>query len=282
MKNSKTLAALGLVLVTFIWGATFVMVKDALNDIDPYFFAGFRFGIATVLSFFLLNRDESLSQIEILGGLYCGIFLFAGYAFQNYGLILTSPSRSAFITSVSVILVPLIQVFFLKRRVKNKLWMAIGLATIGLYMLLNPGSEKINLGDIITFGCALSFAIHILFQDQYVNQRISIINFFFFQSLVVTILSFLFNGVFESSITQFSYSVISALLITGLLATFVSFLIMIWAQKILSPSETALIFSLEPVFAAMVAFLVIGESLGYIGWIGGLLVVVGVTLSNSD
>ena len=282
MKNSKTLAALGLVLVTFIWGATFVMVKDALNDIDPYFFAGFRFGIATVLSFFLLNRDESLSQIEIIGGLYCGIFLFAGYAFQNYGLILTSPSRSAFITSVSVILVPLIQVFFLKRRVKNKLWIAIGLATIGLYMLLNPGSEKINLGDIITFGCALSFAIHILFQDQYVNQRISIINFFFFQSLVVTILSFLFNGVFESSITQFSYSVISALLITGLLATFVSFLIMIWAQKILSPSETALIFSLEPVFAAMVAFLVIGESLGYIGWIGGLLVVVGVTLSNSD
>ena len=282
MKNSKTLAALGLVLVTFIWGATFVIVKDALNDIDPYFYAGFRFGIATVLSFFLLNRDESLSQIEIIGGLYCGIFLFAGYAFQNYGLILTSPSRSAFITSVSVILVPLIQVFFLKRRVKNKLWIAIGLATIGLYMLLNPGSEKINLGDIITFGCALSFAIHILFQDQYVNQRISIINFFFFQSLVVTILSFLFNGVFESSITQFSYSVISALLITGLLATFVSFLIMIWAQKILSPSETALIFSLEPVFAAMVAFLVIGESLGYIGWIGGLLVVVGVTLSNSD
>jgi drug/metabolite transporter (DMT)-like permease len=282
MKTSKTLAALGLVLVTFIWGATFVMVKDALNDIDPYFFAGFRFGIATVLSFFLLKRDESLSPIEIIGGLYCGIFLFAGYAFQNYGLILTSPSRSAFITSVSVILVPLIQVFFLRKKVKNKLWISIGLATIGLYMLLNPGNEKINLGDIITFGCALSFAVHILFQDQYVNKKIRIINFFFFQSLVVTILSFLFNGVFESNITQFSYSVTSALFITGLLATFVSFLIMIWAQKILSPSETALIFSLEPVFAAMIAFLVIGESLGYLGWIGGLLVVVGVTLSNSD
>jgi len=282
MKTSKTLAALGLVLVTFIWGATFVMVKDALNDIDPYFFAGFRFGIATVLSFFLLKRDESLSPIEIIGGLYCGIFLFAGYAFQNYGLILTSPSRSAFITSVSVILVPLIQVFFLRKKVKNKLWISIGLATFGLYMLLNPGNEKINLGDIITFGCALSFAVHILFQDQYVNKKIRIINFFFFQSLVVTILSFLFNGVFESNITQFSYSVTSALFITGLLATFVSFLIMIWAQKILSPSETALIFSLEPVFAAMIAFLVIGESLGYLGWIGGLLVVVGVTLSNSD
>jgi len=258
------------------------MVKDALNDIDPYFFAGFRFGIATILSFFLLKRDESLSPIEIIGGLYCGIFLFAGYAFQNYGLILTSPSRSAFITSVSVILVPLIQVFFLRKKVKNKLWISIGLATFGLYMLLNPGNEKINLGDIITFGCALSFAVHILFQDQYVNKKIRIINFFFFQSLVVTILSFLFNGVFESNITQFSYSVTSALFITGLLATFVSFLIMIWAQKILSPSETALIFSLEPVFAAMIAFLVIGESLGYLGWIGGLLVVVGVTLSNSD
>tara|TARA_B100000214_G_scaffold370251_1_gene344585 strand:- start:2679 stop:3527 length:849 start_codon:yes stop_codon:yes gene_type:complete len=282
MKTSKTLAALGLVLVTFIWGATFVMVKDALNDIDPYFFAGFRFGIATILSFFLLKRDEPLSPIEIIGGLYCGIFLFAGYAFQNYGLILTSPSRSAFITSVSVILVPLIQVFFLKKKVKNKLWISIGLATIGLYMLLNPGNEKINLGDIITFGCALSFAVHILFQDQYVNKKIRVINFFFFQSLIVTILSFLFNGFFESNITQFSYSVTSALFITGLLATFLSFLIMIWAQKILSPSETALIFSLEPVFAAMIAFLVIGESLGYLGWIGGLLVVVGVTLSNSD
>ena len=196
--------------------------------------------------------------------------------------MLTTPSRSAFITSVSVILVPLIQIGFLKRRIKNKLWMSIALATIGLYMLLNPESEKINLGDIITFGCALSFAIHILFQDQYVNQRIRINNFFFFQSLVVTILSFLFNGMFESNTTQFSYSVTSALIITGLLATFISFLIMIWAQKILSPSETALIFSLEPVFAATISFLVIGETLGYIGWIGGLLVVVGVSLSNSD
>ena len=282
MKDSRTLAILGLVLVTFIWGATFVMVKDALNDIDPYLFAGFRFGIATLLSFFLLKKNDSLSSLEIVGGLYCGIFLFAGYAFQNYGLMLTSPSRSAFITSVSVILVPLIQVVFLKREIKNKLWMSIAIATIGLYMLLNPGNEKINLGDIITFGCAMSFAIHILFQDQYVNQKIRINNFFFFQSLVVTILSFLFNGVFESNTAQFSYSAINALAITGFLATFISFLIMIWAQKILSPSETALIFSLEPVFAAMISFLVVGEVLGYIGWIGGLLVVVGVTLSNSE
>ena len=71
--------------------------------------------LATILSFFLLKRDESLSPIEIIGGLYCGIFLFAGYAFQNYGLILTSPSRSAFITSGSVILVPLIKVELVKR-----------------------------------------------------------------------------------------------------------------------------------------------------------------------
>ena len=165
--NNKLTAQIGLILVTIIWGVTFILVKQALNDCPPFFFATLRFGLATMLTIALVNRKLfQLTNNEIAGGFVCGFFLFLGYGFQNFGLMHTTASKSAFITSVSVLIVPIFLVIFKLQKVQVRMWAAVFLATVGLYLLILP-SGGLNLGDILTSGCALSFAVHIIAQDIY-------------------------------------------------------------------------------------------------------------------
>ena len=281
MKKQKILAQLSMVVTTMIWGITFVMVKDALNDAPPYMFASLRFGIAFILGLVYVNKGiKNITDVEMLGGLFCGFCLFVGYAFQNFGLIETTPSRSAFITSVSVILVPLILVLFRMRRVNTRIWIAVVLAIIGLYILLNPTGGGINIGDILTFGCAVSFAAHVIMQDKYLSKGASISKLFLIQIMFVTIFSCTSVFIFEDMIINISERLIIALLVTGILATFVAIMFMVWAQTILGPNQTAILLSLEPVFAALFSTFFAGEILGIYGWVGGMIVVLGVISSE--
>ena len=137
------------------------------------------------------------------------------------------------------------------------------MATLGLYLLLDPRGSGISGGDIFTFGCATCFAIHTFIQDKYAKQGIDVKRFFLIQVISVTIFSFLCSALFESTPTQWTNQLINALLMTGIIATTIAILIMVWAQQILSPSETALIFSLEPVFAALFSWWFIGDLLDF-------------------
>ena len=112
----------------------------------------------------------------------CGFFLFLGYAFQNFGLMNTTATKSAFITSISVLIVPLLLVSMNIQKVKIRIWVAVLMATLGLYLLILPGGNGINIGDVITFGCAISFALHIIAQDIYIKKEIRLLPFFFVQS----------------------------------------------------------------------------------------------------
>ena len=280
--NNKLNAQIGLILVTIIWGVTFILVKQALNDCPPFFFATLRFGLATILAIALANRKLFLlTNNEIIGGIVCGFFLFLGYGFQNFGLMNTTASKSAFITSVSVLLVPILLVMFNLQQVKWRIWIAVLLATLGLYLLILPGGNGLNLGDILTSGCALGFALHIIAQDIYIKKGIRLLPFFCVQSGFVTLFSFVNAQIFESSAIIWSDRLFAAIIITGVLATFAAFLIMIWAQKILNPSETAIIFSVEPLAAALFATVFGGEILGLWGWIGGGLVCLAVMYGES-
>jgi len=281
MKKQKILAQLSMVVTTMIWGITFVMVKDALNDASPYMFAALRFGIAFVLGFIYVNKGiKDISDTEMLGGLFCGFCLFVGYAFQNFGLMETTPSRSAFITSVSVILVPLILVLFRIKKVDARIWIAVILAVVGLYILLNPTGGGVNVGDVLTFGCAVSFAAHVIMQDKYLSKGASISKLFLIQIMFVTLFSCIGVFLFEDISINISERLIIALLVTGVLATFVAIMFMVWAQTILGPNQTAVLLSLEPVFAALFSTFFAGEILGLYGWIGGMIVVLGVASSE--
>ena len=282
MKNKKYLAQILLVFVTLIWGATFIIVKDALNDAGPFAFGTLRFTIAGILTLAVVNKSIfTLTKTEVTGGLVCGFCLFCGYAFQNFGLMQTSASKSAFITSVSVLMVPIILYLFNIQKVKMKVWFAVVLATIGLYILLDPRGGMINWGDILTFGCAMGFAVHIIFQGYYVKKNVRVLPFFLVQAWVVVGLSFINSLLFEPIFAIWSPRLISALLVTGIAATFIAILLMIWAQQILNPSETAIIFSLEPVFATVFAIIFAGEILGLWGYIGGGLIVLAVAYGES-
>ena len=282
MNNQKLAARISLVMSALIWGITFVMVKDALNDVGPFYFAALRFAIACIITILVINRSIiNLTPVEIIGGLICGFFLFAAYAFQNFGLIITTASKSAFITSISVLLVPVILQLFSMQAIKKSVWLAVIIASFGLFLLLNPGGGGINWGDILTFGCALGFAIHIIVQDIFVKKGVDILRFFLVQACAVCVLSAINGFIFEPEAIIWSNRLWSALLVTGILASFVAIIFMIWAQKILNPSETAIIFSLEPVFAALFAAAFAGEILGPWGWIGGGFVVIAVALSES-
>ena len=281
MKKQKLLAQLSMVITTMIWGITFVMVKDALNDAPPYMFASLRFGLAFILGFIYVNKGiKDITSNEMYGGLVCGFCLFVGYAFQNFGLMQTTPSKSAFITSVSVIMVPMLLVIFRLKIIQNRIWLATFLAVIGLYILLDPTGAGLNFGDILTFGCALSFAIHIIFQDRYLSNGVDVVNFFLTQMMFITIFSFAAAMLFEGSVVHLTDRLLIAIIITGILATFVCFLLMIWSQTILGATQTAILLSLEPVFAALFSTFFAGEILGFYGWIGGSIVVVAIISSN--
>ena len=281
LKNKTHIAQLCLLLTTFIWGCTFTMVKESLQNCPPYAFAGWRFGLATVGCLFFLDwKNIRFKKNELIGGVFCGILLFSGYAFQNFGLIYTSPTKSAFITGTCIIMVPILLVILRLQAIHLKIWISVVLAIIGLFLLLNPDNEGLNHGDILTFGCALSFALHVIIQNYYTRKSRTMF-LFFPQLITVSLLSFLLHWTVETQAITWSNQLISTLFITGIFATLFGIGIMVWAQKILSPSRTAIIFSMEPVFAALFAMIMIGDFLSLVEWMGGGLIIAGVIYGES-
>ena len=183
---------------------------------------------------------------------------------------------------------PLFLVISGRQKISNRIWYSVILALSGLFMLLDPLNSGIKTGDIITFGCAICFASHIILQDESVKKNVDIFRFFLAQIGIVCILSFLCSLIFEpvsllSSMHPnfWSITLIKALLINGILATTVAIMIMVWAQKIVSPSQTAIFFSLEPFFAALFSWYLIGEKIGLYGCIGGLIIIGAIIISDN-
>ena len=269
LQNKKIIAQFGLLITALIWGATFIVVKDAihLDTFPPFVFAAVRFSLAAICIVFFVDF-KSIKE-NALGPILCGIILFIGYGFQNYGLEATSPTNSAFITSISVLMVPVILYIFRFEKISLRIWISVLLAFIGIQMISPNG---FNIGDKLTFGCALSFAIHIIMQDRFNKEKV--INFFVIQSSVAALLSFIASLIVEDiSKVIFSNEAIIAVLITGILGTTFALLVMIWAQKILSASETAVIIAMEPVFAALFSVYFGYEVLGLLSYLGALIVV---------
>ncbi|HEV2234603.1 MAG TPA: DMT family transporter [Terriglobia bacterium] len=267
-----------LVIVTFIWGSTFVIVKGALNDASPLPFLALRFTVAGVLLFFVL-KCGSMDRRAIVPGLILGAFLFCGYIFQTSGLIYTTPPKAAFITGFSVILVPLIML--LQGARMNTANMGGGLLGLaGLYFLVLPsGLSAVNRGDVLVLFGAISFALHIVLVGKYTLK-------FSFQHLVP--LQILTVGAISITALPFDRSLklhwtgglVLALAVTSILATAFAFSVQNWAQKYTPPAHTALIFALEPVFAALTSRFLTGERLSGKVLLGCGLILGGMVVSE--
>ena len=279
-----------LIAVVAIWGSTFVVVKGALADVSPLLFNLIRMSLAFVcLALFYRGHFGRMNRRSLLAGAAVGLCLAMGYQFQTAGLRLTTPSKSAFITGMVVVLVPLLSAIpFVRPRGASSphwnAWAGALVAFIGIVLLTTPpGSgfdfRSIGVGDLLTFGCALGFSLHVL-ALAHLSPRVP------FEQLAVLQIGFctLFMAasmpLLEHPWIHLSARVLVALLVTAVLATATAFTVQSWAQKHLPATHTALILALEPVFAWLTSFLFYGERLNRRTSIGALLILAGIALTE--
>lgn len=280
-------AHLLLVLVTLIWGSTFVLVKAALRDASPLALNTARMLLAAILLTAYYRKNLSgLTRPAALMGCAVGVFLFLGYALQTTGLALTTPSKSAFLTGVSTVLVPIVLITFWRTRIH--LWRAVGifLALTGLFLMTVPAGRQnladfanVNTGDLLTIGCAIAFAFQIVFLGR-ATQRFPFEQMAVLQIGVAAVLMLVTTPLLEHPRLALNQTVIAAILITGVLGTALAFTVQAWAQQFTPATHAALIFTLEPVFAWLTSFVYLRERLGIRSGAGALLILAGVLISE--
>jgi len=269
---------LALLLTTFIWGATFPATKAALEQMPPLSFLCLRFFLGTllVLTWFLFLRYRLRRERDVLyaSGI-ATIFLFFGYVLQTVGLRYTSASNSAFLTALYVIIVPL-----LLRRFDRRVIVATIIATLGLWLLVKPDATM-NLGDLMTIGCAIAFAAHIVCLERF-TRRFDAPSLLLWQMIAVTLLFLPMMGFEQPSAHAFvpSAVVLIGLGVTGGLATG-AFAVQMWAQQLIPAQQVALIFASEPAYAAWLSWYFLGETLDLQGWIGSGLILTAVLIGAS-
>ena len=279
-----------LIAVVFIWGATFVLIKNALQDISPLLFNLIRMTIAfACLAMVYRSHWKHITPRALWLGAMVGFCLAMGYQFQTAGLRLTTPSKSAFITGLVVVLVPLLSAIpFLRTRDAHaprwNVYLGALLAFGGIVLLTTPahvGFEfaAINLGDLLTLGCALGFALHVLALAHAVSH-VPFTQLALLQIGFCAVFMAVSEPLLEHPHIHWTLRVVIALLIAALLATAAAFTIQTWAQQFLPATHTALILALEPVFAWITSFLVLGERLNLRASSGALLILAGIACTE--
>lgn len=287
MFSKRARADLALLFCSFIWGATFVVVKDALSDSSVFVYLAVRFSLAAVVMGILYWRSiRALNRRTLWAGVQIGLFMFGGYAFQTTGLGFTSPSKAALITGSSVILVPLILAAFGRRRINAWIWSGALSAFAGLYLLTIPpqGLGGMNVGDPIVFIGATMFALHVITIDRHVESH-SVGALSFLQVATTAILATLALPILnathvESPHLSWTGNFIFAVLITAIGSTVIGFSFQVWAQQYTSPSHTAIFISLEPVFAALTSWIFGREHFGVRTLLGASLILAGILLAE--
>jgi drug/metabolite transporter (DMT)-like permease len=278
MNRRKAEAAL--VWNTVVWGATFVVVKAALADVSPILFLALRFSLATLaLAPLLAARRRIPWDWRTVGaGALAGACLFFGYLTQTLGLRLTSAPKSAFITGLTPVMVPLLAALVYRSRPRVSEVAGLLVATAGLFLMTAQGATlAVNPGDLLTFLCAIGFAAHIVVLGHFA-KHMSFEILSVMQIGAAALMSLASFWWAESPHIRWRPDTIGAILITGLLATALAFTIQAWAQRYTSPTRTGLIFMLEPVFAWITSFLLAGEGLSRRAAAGAVLILGGVVL----
>lgn len=289
----KLRAYLLMLFVVAVWGSTFVLIKSALADATPAAFNLVRMSFAFLVLGVAYHRVwRSIRPWHIASGAIVGLCLAAGYQFQTIGLVRTTPSKSAFITGLVVVLVPLMSSIpgLRTQGARAPRWNAFtgaALGFLGIVLLTAPAASasllpdfsSINLGDLLTLGCAVGFAFHCIalshFSPRIGFQPLALLQIGWCAVFMAISLPFL-----ERPHIAWTPRLLIALGVAAVLATAAAFSIQSWAQSILPPTHTALILTLEPVFAWITSFLVLGERLGLRAASGALLILTGIALTE--
>ena len=264
---------------TVVWGATFPMVKDAMRLMDVYVFLAQRFFLAAFLLLPVAFLRPWPSRDTLRSGSLLGFFLFLGFALQTEGLKLTTASNTAFLTGLNAAFVPLLGFLFFKRHPSKRVLCGAVLALAGLYVLSGMGGFGSGTGDLLVVGCAACIALHILLTGRFAVAHdpvwLTVV-----QLTMVGCLSAILAGMRGLNPWVYTPGAVVTLLVCAVLASSVAFLIQTAMQRITTPTRTAIIFCMEPVFGGVFAYLLLGEGFGAYGMVGAALVVAGMVLSS--
>jgi len=296
MMNKKQIIAEGALFSnTLIWGGTFVMIKSVLAFISPMMFVSIRFFVASVLLLpFVYPLFKSISKKQLSEGFILGVFLYIGFAVQTIGLQYTTATKSAFITGTFVLFTPILQTIIEKRIPTLGNILGVLLVTVGiiflsskensLFSIFSELGEGFNVGDFLTLICAIFYAVYIVYLDKISanhNHR-----FLTFAQISVTgLLSILSVIVFsllkiEPIKIEMNNEVVIAILYTTLFATILTTSMQTKFQQAVTPTRASIIFSMEPIFAALTAYFFINEKLSNFGITGAAFIFIGILTSE--
>jgi len=268
-----------LLVVTAIWGVTFVQIKDALELYPLFAFLAVRFAIAVAtLAPFAASRVRTLGRDGVVAGASLGALLAVGYGLQTAGLERTTVSAAGFVTGMYVVLTPIFGLLLFRTRVDVAVWAGVGLAVAGLAMLSGVESGSVA-GDLLVLAGAASYAVQIVLMERYAPR---------YDPLAFTICemaaAFVGFGVVASALGQVElphgWTVWGALLVTGIFASALGYLVQAWAQRRTTATRTALLFALEPVFAGIFGYALAGDRLGALGWAGCAVILAGIVVAE--
>jgi len=271
-----------LILVTIVWGSTFFIIKDTVATVSPFDIVFGRVLLASIpmlIYVFFKNKKSLLNKQAIIKGSVLGLLLTTTYVSQTFGLQYTSSGHSAFITSIAVVLVPIILFFGYKEQFLKSDYLSIFIVMIGLFLLTYDLETQLNQGDLITFITALSLAFHIVLSGRYVKttESLSLITYQFVSATLFSFIGSIWMGWGnEHSIGQISTDSMISIAYLGFFGTLFCYFISVWVQKYESSVKVALVFSLEPVFAAFFAYLFVNEVLTLKELAGTFLILLGV------
>ena len=266
MKNKNVLGSGILFITAFIWGVAFVFQRSGMDHIGPLSFMAARCVLAVVF-LAVLNiavhgfKDAfRFDKPTLIGGIGCGIFMTFANNFQQIGLVYTSAGKAGFITAFYIILVPVINYLVFKKKEKLRIWVAVAIGALGLYLLCINESFTISTGDLWVLACAFVFSGHILCADKYAGSA-DPIKMSFLQFVVCMILGVILAFAFEKPSVESLYEARVAILYCGILSAGVGYTLQIIGQKYVKPAAASLIMSFESVFAVLSGWLFLKESM---------------------
>lgn len=291
MKNMKKTASnrlkaeMTLLGVVILWGYTFPVIKNVLESIPPFTFLTYRFFLAFLIIFLIFrNRLREIRIQTVQKGFIAGLWLFLGYFGQTLGTQFTTATKTAFITGISVVLVPIFSYFWIKERIRINSLIGVILAMFGLFLMNSGGSlYSINIGDSLVFLGSIGFALYIIAVHIYTKEH-DHVQLVFIQLVTVFLMSFIITTLFEKEALHFSYSssVFWAIVVTGVFATSFALYLQNRFQRYSDPTKIAIIFSTEPVFGAIFSHLILKETIGVSGIIGGIIIFIGMLIAQFE
>ncbi len=272
---SPAVGLVSLILITMIWGTTFVIVKEALDTISVPLLLALRFTLAG-----LLLAWAGWDRRALVPALILGVLSFAGFVTQTMGLAITSASNAAFITGLSVILTPVVARLVWRQSLAARVYTAAFVALVGLALItLRDGIAAVNGGDLLVLVTALTYAVYIVYLGE-VAGTVRGTSLAFMQHVPMALLAWLWALPQVGDLAQVPLTTYLAVVYLAAVATALVAIIQTYAQRVVPAHLTALIFVLEPAFAALFAYIVLGERLGVLGWIGGALMLFAMVVAQ--